>query len=296
MKRFAAAFFFLFVFVTAADATDRFYPDIHVHSASGRYRVDATSPDNEGEGYSPFQEDFTYTCTDTTDGKVIWTRKQAAKKQLEASPISIFVQNDGSAAVFTGWNNLIIVSSRGQDLGKINLLKDALTETENDQFVHRTTAGPRWTGLSARYFLTTANRDFFVLRPWWGRRIFVDISKGKLVEATADLTKAAIESEKKLVIKILSQKKEPSQHGLSRDGAAYLAGVLKLKKSIPMLRALEKSTEFDSSTMGGLSLGDDYDNEVDPHSYETNSLRQLAQLSLRRIGEKPDETLPMSYF
>ncbi len=64
--------------------------------------------------------------------------------------------------------------------------------------------------------------------------------------------------------------------------AAYLAGPLRLHDVIPQLRTFEES-EFVGHYGGpmGVKLEED---EVDPFYVRTFSLRQIAQLSLRRLG------------
>jgi hypothetical protein len=295
------ATFTVIALATAANATDRFFSDIHVRSASGRFEVHATSPDNKGGRHRPFQSQFTYKCLDTSNKKTIWTRAQPMVGPLdldkdsepdlwlpdEGSPVAIFVSDRGSTVIRTAWDNLIVVSHQGEEVGKVDLLKGALTEAENKQFVRNTTAGPYWTGLSVWYYLQIPERELFVMRPWWGRRIFVDIGEAKVASTNGSLIEAAAETERQLVIAALSSTEEPNDNELSRGGAAYLAGVLHIQQAIPFLKAAEESTYFGSYTAGGLSAGRDYNNEVDPHRYRTYSLRQVAQLSLRRLGVAP---------
>jgi len=294
----------------SAGATDRIFADIHAQSPSGRFRVDATSPDNEQEGYKAFQARFTYTCLDTASGKTLWTRKQAMHEPMklsedsdfeiafpkEMSPVLVCVSDTGSTVICTATYDLIVVSPSGADLGEIDLLEDALTDEENEQFVHSTTAGPWWTGLSAWYFLQTPTDELFVIRPWWGRRIFVDAKTGKLASGNPSLIESAIEIEKTMVLATMSREKPPAERQvLSEYEAAYLAGVLRIEESIPALRTLEESAYSGSSTSGGLSFDVSFENEVDPHSYSTFTLRQVVQLSLRRLGVPP-KPLPCHSF
>ncbi|QDT43656.1 hypothetical protein Pan241w_37580 [Gimesia alba] len=205
----------------------------------------------------------------------------------EGSPVSIYVSDRGTTLIRNSADNLIVVSPEGKDVGKIDLLKDAFTETENRQYVHDTTAGPYWSGLSAWYYLDLPQGEIFVVRPWWGRHIFVDVSRGKLARSSQAFEVATLKTEEKLVMSALSSKEEPADHEFSKYGAAYLAGILKLKQAIPLLKSVEKSTDIGSCTFGGLSFGEDYNNEVNPRRYCTYDLRQAAQLSLRRLGITP---------
>ena len=284
--------FLLVVLAFCSFPTDRFYEDLHVSSASGRYRVDATSPDNAKEGYHPFQDDFTYRCVDTKTGDDVWTRKQP---ETEGSPASILVSDSGVTIVHTAYENIMVISPTGKVSSKIDFLDDALTDDENRNYVHQTTAGPMWAGLSISYFFEHKSREYYAIRPWWGRRIIVDLKSGEIQKTTDKLSDACIVSEKEIVMKSLEKKPKNDNERFEQCLAIYLAGVLKMKKAIPYLRSAENSTVIGSSTSGGLSWGEDFDNEVDPHSYETYSIRQIAQLSLRRLGEKP-KSLPCHSF
>jgi hypothetical protein len=92
----------------AAVATDRYFRDCFTVSPSGRYRVDAKSPDNAGDRPRPFASNFTYSLTDTSTNKVVWKRQQPMTREkgssfvysTEGSPVALFVNNDGLVAAF----------------------------------------------------------------------------------------------------------------------------------------------------------------------------------------------------
>ncbi|MBD3674037.1 MAG: hypothetical protein HUJ26_10985 [Planctomycetaceae bacterium] len=300
----------LSIATSPAKATDRYFPNITVHSPSGTYRVEATSPENKENEYSAFQSDFTYRFIDTMSGEVIWSRKQAMGKPfliredppirmsrpLEASPIDVYVSNSGWTVIRTHFDELIVVSRTGKDIGKHDLLEDGFTKQENRDYVHHTTAGPYWTGLSIWYFISVSGREYFVVRPWWGRRLFVDLKKGLVQNKDLkDLVETAKARETELILDVVHAKTHPDQSRLTQYQAAYLSGVLGIKEAIPFLRRFEKSEYSGSSVFGGLSFGEEYKNEVDPHSYYTLTHRQVAQLSLRRLGETPS-ALPCHIF
>ena len=284
----------LFVSIACCHCTtDRFYSDLHVSSKSGRYRVDATSPDNVGDGYSPFQDDFTYHLIDTKTGDTIWTRKQPDPS--EGSPVSISVSERGVTIIYTAYDQVMIVSPQGKIVNKIDFLKDALTKNEYQNYVHQTTAGPMWAGFSISYFFEHSSRQYYVIRPWWGRRVIIDVENGKLQKTNDILNSVCIKTEKEIVMNSLASKPKNKDDHLERCLPLYLAGALKIKEAIPYLRTAEKSTLSFSSTMGGLSWNENFDDAVDPHSYSTFSIRQIAQLSLRRLDETP-QALPCHLF
>ena len=186
--------------ITTARATDRFFRDITSLSPNGQYKVEARSPDNQRKGHRAFQANFTYTCTDTKAGKVLWTRRQPMGEPQEisygsstpftiqfpkeASPIDIFVNDAGWTVIRTGWDELIVVGRDGKDRGKIDILDDAFTEEEKKKHVHQTTAGPMWSGKSRWYFAKPDGKGTFVVRTAWGTYVVMDLQSGKLVKNT----------------------------------------------------------------------------------------------------------------
>ncbi|MBN2580963.1 MAG: hypothetical protein JXB10_18420 [Pirellulales bacterium] len=316
MKAFWKTLFFAAVCFSSllAEATDRIYRDIVVQSPNKRYEARAESPDNKEAGYKAFQANFVYTLKDKKSGKVLWTRKQPMEKPVpltegssrtysspqEASPVAIYVSDSGWTVIETGWNELIVVDLHGKDRCRIELLKEALTPEENKKYVHQTTAGPMWEGLSLRHFLKVGKEALFIIRPWWGRNIVINLAQGKIIPETAAISKAiakyqhdyvlaelkkGIESRKKLHL----TKKEEQGHRLDGDLriASYLAGVLKVVEAVPLLRQLEDYNYSGCSVSGGLGALEKYENEVNPHDYEVFTLRQKIQLSLRRLGVIP---------
>ena len=291
-----------------AEATDRYYYDIHIKSKSQRFQVDATSPDNKVKDYIAFQASFTYTCIDTTTDKKLWIRKQAMEKPQrlspdsndtitlpkEASPVGIDVSDSGTTLIHTASSDLIVVSPSGTDVGKINLYKDVLNADEKKKSVLQTTARPSWVSSYVQYFVSTTSGEFLAIRPCWGRILFINLKNAKVVAGYPELIATARKTEADLIIASL-QSKQNNKHEFSKTDAAYLAGALKMKYTVSLLKKLELSEYSGTSIFGGQSFGQDYENEVDPHSYSTYTLRQVAQLSLRRLGEKP-KLLPCYQF
>lgn len=289
------------------DATDRFFSDIDSYSQSKRYRVTAKSPDNQKrKGHVAFQSRFVYECADTQARQVLWTRKQAMGKpeplgddpkdtyipSLEGAPCSIYVSDSGYTVIYTDWDDLIIVDPKGKENGKVSILKDCLTKDEKGKYVSQTTAGPMWAGRSHWYFVSADSKDYFVIRPWWGRHLIIELTTGAIEPPTESLNKATRNAEKEYVLSVLKTvldgtAKKCDCCGGSHDAvfAAYLAGVLKIQEAIPALRKIENSTHSGSSTMGG--FGDVPEGRIDPFNYATYTTRQDVHLALRRLGEKP---------
>ncbi len=290
-----------------AGATDLFFSDINAYSQSKRYRVTAKSPDNQKrEGRVAFQSSFVYECTDTHTRQVLWTRKQAMGKPetwgddpkntytptLEGSPCRIYVSDSGYTVIYTNWDDLIIVDPKGKENGKVSILKDCLTDDENDKYVSQTTAGPMWAARSHWYFATADSAEYFIIRPWWGRHLIIELMTGAIKAPTKSLTEATQEEEREYVLSVLKTvldgtAKKCDCCGGSHDAvfAAYLAGVLKIQEAVRVLRIMENSTHSGSSTRGGFSKVPE--GRIDPFNYATYTTRQNVHLALRRLGEMP---------
>lgn len=282
-----------------ARATDVYYSDTHAISENGRYKVVAKSPDNQEDRKKPFAKNFAYTLTDLKTRKVLWGRKQGAR---EASPQALYVDNDGWVAIRTGWDELIFVSPAGEDTGKAHVLKEAFTEDEREQYVWMTTAGPRWSENSLWYFIHAQQRRLFVIRPWWGRRVIADVEKGSLIPEDQEIAAACLALEKDFVMRELAQAVKTREKWEKEEcceaiwpilKASYLAGRLPVPDVLPFLEELQDVAWSGSSTSGG--FGEAFRGEVNPYSYRTFTLRQVVQLSLRRLGKKP-RSLPVHQF
>ncbi len=302
-----------------ATATDRFFTDISAESPSKRYKVVAKSPDNaRKKGRSAFQASFIYTCRDTSTKQILWNRQQAMGKPQslgkgttekysypeEASPVDIFVSDAGWTVIRTAWDELIAVDLTGHDRSRIRLLTDGFTKEERSKYVHDTTAGPMWSGYSLWYFLDADGQHLFVVRPWWGRRLVVSLETGKLLDETPGISNVTTAYERNYVLTELAkgvdtrkqlEKEECCEAVWPILNASYLAGRLHVTEAIPLLERLQDSSHSGSSTSGGLGMLERFEGEVNPHSYETFTLRQVVQLSLRRLGIAPRQ-LPANRF
>ncbi|MFM2242956.1 MAG: hypothetical protein RLZ97_1811 [Verrucomicrobiota bacterium] len=291
---------------TRAEATDRFFGDEEGMSPSGRYVVTAKSPENQEDGYKAFQANFLYTFTDTRSGEVLWTRKQPMGEPIqigddpsvtetfpvEGSPVSIHVSDSGDTVICTADDELILISLTGKETGKIHLLRDGFTQDEREKYVSETTIGPMWAGRSHWYFVGADSREYFVIRPWWGRHVILDLETGKITPSFDALEKAIATAERAYVIKILQGALDGTIEKCDCCGgpheaafAAYLAGVLNIKEVLPALRKLEDDASIGSSTTGGFD--EIPEGRVSPFNYSTYRTRQSIHLAIRRLGEKP---------
>ena len=132
----------------------------------------------------------------------------------------------------------------------------------------------------------------------------LDLEAGRLVELSDRISADAQAYELAYVLKNLAtgvEKFEELEQGHCDEdfwrvrNAAYLAGRVQATDAIPMLQKLQESSYCGSSTTGGIGMFEEFEGEVNPHSYSTFSLRQVVHLSLRRLGETP-KPLPIYAF
>lgn len=294
-----------------AQATDRFFRDLSVESPFKRFTAEAKSPDNaDKDRFRSFQASFVYTCKDATANKILWTRAQPMRKPQqfgkdptstiqfpdEGSPTRLYISDEGWTVISTGWDELIAVDLMGKDRCRIKLLDEGFTAEENKKYVHNTTAGPMWARLSQWYFLNEGTQHFFVIRPWWGRRVVLSLEAGKLIDETANIADLAQAHERDYVMTELAKgvatRKEWDQDERSNaiwpiQDAAYLAGRLPVPEAAPLLEKLQDTAYSTSVSIGGYGSDERFDGEVNPRHYHTLGVRQVMQLSLRRLGQRP---------
>ncbi|QDT04852.1 hypothetical protein K227x_32490 [Rubripirellula lacrimiformis] len=276
------------------DATDRFYDDISAESPNGVWRLDAKSPDNLIDGYHPWQDDFVYTMHQR--GQQVWTRKQTEQEPEEYSPAKIVVADDGWAAIHTGWDQLVFVDASGRNCGRIDDLKEILSKKDRSEFTTWSTAGVIWTPYSLWHFANVDGKRIFVIRLWWGHQMIFDPANGQRLKPNPTFVKAIRDWQVEHCRNVLAG---AVADGINDDSAdklltpALLAGQLDIRDAIPHLRELEKSNFV--GLYGGSMASDVSPGAISPFFIQQFTLRQVSQLSLRRLGESP-EPLPVFEF
>jgi hypothetical protein len=277
-----------------AGATDVFFPNEVRISPNGKFKIEAISPKNSADvPGAAFADEFVYTLSEVCSGKTLWTRKQGAD---EGSCLSLHIDDDAWVVIITGDNELLPVAPDGRIMGNIDILTDAMTSKERKEFVSDTTAGPMWEGYSEWYFERYEHRRLFVIRPWWGRRIVVDLEKAALTKENPAMARAFSEREVTALVRDLRQAVEQRatwDQGEACGGAypvlkaSFLAGCLRANAAIPYLELLQDSNYSGSSTLGGLGYGVDFRGRVNPHNYSSYELRKVIRFALRRMGKIP---------
>ncbi len=283
---------FSFSLCTVSQATPRFYPNLCEFSPNQRFRFTAISPDNAHPLPRSFQNDFSYCLADVDLDQVVWQHSP----QDEFQPTMAFVRNDGMVVLVDAVDVLKVFNSKGEMIGEINLLEDAVTDEENERYVHDTTAGPMWKGKSRWYFFNQERDCYFVIRPYWGRRIVIDLSSVDLIQQVNDQLQKALDDEEasyaetklnSAIKDCLNAKNDELRDDIVADlgDVIQIAGQRKLRHLATTLRQLERYPQFNSSSIG---VDDVRDGEICVTRYSYNPLRRLIQLSIRRMGEKPN--------
>ncbi|KAF0242234.1 MAG: hypothetical protein FD180_4031 [Planctomycetota bacterium] len=288
-----------FLLLQANSARADYNEDKTADSPSGRFRIEARSPDNAA-GKREDQGHFEYSMIDTTTGKALWTRKQpepGAGEDVEAVPEGVFAGDDGVAIVRTEEDEIFMLDTSGKKKTPF-FIDERFPLRERAEFAENSDRPIHWSGNSRWYFLNVKSdagtASYFVIRAYWGRRVVLDISAGVVMEdekVTADIQAAAREAEEAWVREVLARfakKAETSKYPVesateqgNRDAkdlacAIFLAGAMELSTEIPALKKLEKCHVHGSTGMGRHSL-----------SFHDDQVRQACQTALRRLGKTP---------
>lgn len=153
------------------------------------------------------------------------------------------------------------------------------------RFAHWTTAGMAWSANMLGYF--TREQRHFVVRAWWGARLVIGLDGLRPVDPQT-LSDELHGAECDIILRGLRQLvadtengEEPPYHSPSSEviccsvgTLVHFPGLLALTEAIPLLHVLEERLS---------SSGQCYSS----FNYYMHGRRQLAQISLRRLDEKP---------
>lgn len=273
----------LLAWTVTASGTDRSFSDITVWSPSGEWKVTAASPDNRIRGRRPWQKNFVYSAFRHHGTELAWTRKQAEQQPHEDSPVHITVADNGWVAILTGRSQVVFVDSMGHKGGRVEDFKELIPRADREAREISYSGGLVWGPYSLWYFLPTESEQLFVVRLWWGRRIIIDPESGEAVRPTEEITKLADQMETERAVALLGKYEFdplPEEDEEAILLGAYLAGKLHIEALIPWLQNLEKS-EYTGITS---FTGGDGPDHVDPFIFRCHTARQVARLSLRRLG------------
>ena len=279
------------VFAFNGNASDRIFRDIESHSPSGEWRLDARSPDNKIDKYQRWQDDFVYTMR--KGGQIVWQSEYSVQQPSEHSPVRVFVNDDGFVAIHTGRDELIFVDSQGHDCGRIGDLTDLLPAKDHKEFILVSSVGLMWTPYSIWHFVEVEEESIFVIRLWWGRLLVFDPEDSQLIVPDDTMNQAIREWQ---VEHCRSWLAEGTSKELDKDSAeqlitpALLAGQLGIRDALPRLRVIEQSEHIRIyKEWRDLDIKSD---SIDRFIDEQFLALQIAQLSIRRLGESP-EVLPI---
>ncbi len=281
--------------------------EVETVSPDGRYHLTAKSPDNADPSKRfPFQGGFIYVLRDTKTGKELWTRKQPEGRPIvfpgegkpfvlrtwkENSPVRVFVEENGWSVLWLGGDQLVAVRRDGKETGKLDIVCDALSKGEGSQYIQATTAGEVW-GRERSSFTSLQGKCYFVVRTWWGQRVIFDLELGRLTSEGGTLARHLEEGDRMFVRSTLEVAAKEYRKANRYDQlgpvvmASYMASQMHMKECVPWLRSLEDVPDFGSLAVTMIDE-EPKEGELDLRCWETSSVRQVVQLSLRRLGEVP---------
>jgi len=200
---------------------------------------------------------------------------------------------------------LLAVSPTGQDTARVDILRTLLPDGDSFfKYVRHSSAGYMWGAASCHpYFVRVRNRAHFCFTTWWGARLLLDLPAGRIVPVSSDLEPELFKAEKSFVISTLEgtrrweydlartinpglTKGSPGPAASEVIGALFMAVHLKMVEAEPLLRELE-SSPIVLTTSGGSSPYVPPSDGIKPAVYQNLTVRQAAQLALRRLNLQP---------
>jgi len=278
-----------------------YYPNITATSPNGRLLLEAKTPDRLSTYRSrTSSQDFVYTLTDTETERVLWTRKQQ-----EAMPTGAWVHDDGWIVIRTADNDIVAIDTLvGRKTVRLSVTDEFKKDRASDRFVPKTRASTKWSTGSIWYFIEHDTQVLFVVRPWWGRRVLLDLTVGRVADPDdPELASACDEYEADWALESLRSQADRVRdgQGLDQNGinlileATNIVSAQRLDAALPDLRILEwwcdpKLTDVEFLPEDPLRL-----REVNIRWGSEFETRQRVQHAIRRAGGTPSPA-PATYF
>jgi hypothetical protein len=271
-------------------------PDIVAWSPGRRYRMEARSPDNATDPpRGAYLGNFVYTLYHGESDDVVFR----ADEETIDPPRAVFVHDSGWAAVWFWWDDLVVFAPDGRRGRAIPLRGEGGID---ERHVYESTAGLHWARFSHWYFVEIGGRLHLCVRAQWGQRLLIDLAGGVLVPLPVKGAMALRIAEREFALDTLEEaasKPIPAD----RDGrdwswsdlvdemeavqtAVLLAGQERVLEAAEPLGRLEPHP-YSALSAGRYGALEATETEIVPFCYKAYSLRQLVQLSLRRLGVKP---------
>jgi len=155
-----------------------------------------------------------------------------------------------------------------------------MSREDEEKYVRHSSIGPLWAGNSMWYFVDVDDTKLFVIRPWWGTRMLVDVRHGKVKKLNEKLAAIMLAKERDSALDALRKglkNRKKWEGGENHEAhrpvlrASYLVGKLHVKEAVPYLRELE---DVDISC-------------VSAATWRELTMRRIVHVSLRRLGAKP---------
>ena len=224
------------------------------------------------------------------------------------------VSDDGWSIVCTHgfMPEIIAVDPAGRDVVRVRLTGDGAEHHAPDgpawapERMAFTTAGLYWSGDGWPYFAFLGGTSYFCWRTWWGQRLVIDLTAGRLIPDTDEfaggLADALTAEEGRQVLALLSDlaprmaevitllarprpdddentSPNPLVEVVRRVRAAlHMAGIHKIAEAVPYLRAWEEVDYGGSATSSDI---------LPKWWLQKQRFRPIAQQALKRLGESP---------
>ena len=267
-----------------------------IQSQNGRFLLTVHRTLKGKGAYGRYIDTSTYALHDQAAHKNLWKRKWD-KSRFFASDVCL--SDTGLVIGWQGTHVFALEPRRGEPILELHG-SDLLSEEMRQRYAQETSAGTDW-GLYdwIGYFVNLSGRECFVIRTWWGFRMLVDLNSRTFTPVTGELSERIESQESSFLLGFLRravQKGMPTSKQIDENNpipeiqASVLAvGQLGLSESIPYLKAIEAWNYCDNwfSLKDVESPSIQLLESIRPRMFAINMLRATVQLSMRRLGVRP---------
>jgi len=249
--------------------TDIYFRDFDASSPDGSLRLEVRGPAGPHRAFQP--------------GFVMTLRSSYAPAPLWTLPVPdgfyatiAFVHESGCTVVRLHHDYLLVIDPGGRVVTRFALLERGRI----DRHVRRTSVGGEWSGGSTWEFRVLDGRLCFAVTAWWCRSVIVDVATGEL------LPSERLEEEQRERVREELSRIAPGGDPLAGPSHAHLltafrAGLLGVREAVPWLERLAADERRYDYLMSQRCL---------------YAVRQLARLSLRRLGVRPGGPPPITLY
>jgi hypothetical protein len=236
------------------------FPNLIINSPNQVYQLKILG--NSKEEFFRNQSEFVYSLHRQGEIQPLWQWQPTKQQHFADYPAAAYLSDEGWVVVILReWfhSGLLVLSPSGE-FRMLRLIQShgdkeaGFLEDESDLHIGGGSAGPNWYATSIVSFHNHLYRKYCTVLTWWGRRIFVDLDKGQILDKVPpEQVELAQEQEEKWILQQLHvgtdllltednwESLEWAKNTRDTYTATYHAGTSGINSSVTYLHMIEAS-------------------------------------------------------